>query len=105
MKNRWFFQAGPPAAYPYWSHLNGAFGAAACEAVKEYGLASQASSRWNSNPVPCRVFVPDLVTTFTWLASRPNSAEYTPVCTLNSSSASTEGRKIYVLKLTSVLST
>jgi hypothetical protein len=28
-----------------------------------------------------------------------------PVCTLNSSSASTDGRKMYVLKLTSVLST
>jgi hypothetical protein len=55
--------------------LKGAFGAAACEAVKEYGLASSASSRWNSNSVPRRWFEPDFVTTFTWLAPRPNSAE------------------------------
>ena len=28
----------------------------------------------------------------TWLVARPNSAGYTPVCTLNSSKASTDGR-------------
>ena len=39
------------------------------------GRGSNASLRWNSNTVPWNWFVPDLVTTFTWLAARPNSAE------------------------------
>jgi hypothetical protein len=55
--------------------LNGAFAAAPCGGGNANGLESNASLRWNSNTVPVQVVRPDLVTTFTWLASRPNSAE------------------------------
>ena len=44
-------------------------------ALYEKGRESIASLRWNSNIDPWNWFVPDLVTTFTWLAARPNSAE------------------------------
>ena len=61
--------------------------------------AFSASSRMNSNAVPCRSFVPDLVTAFISApALRPLSALYELVCRLNSSSASGDGKIDGVLK-------
>ena len=50
-------------------------------------------------------FVPARVVTLICDVDLPNSAEYTPVCTLNSCSASTDGRTTNVLKFGSVFST
>jgi hypothetical protein len=66
--------------------------------------ASKASSRRYSNAVPCSALVPDLVETEMTPAPRPNSAEKTPVNTLNSRTCSTDGEMITVLKEYSLLS-
>ena len=66
--------------------------------------ASNASLRRYSNTVPCSVLLPDLVDTDTTPAPRPNSAEKTPVSTLNSRTCSTEGATMTVLNVNSLLS-
>ena len=57
-----------------------------------------------SNAVPWKAFVPDLVETETTPAPRPNSAEKTPVRTLNSRTCSTDGAMMTVLNEYSLLS-
>ena len=54
--------------------------------------------------MPCRTLLPDLVATDTTPAPRPNSAEKTPVRTLNSRTCSTDGAMITVLNVYSLLS-
>src|SRR5712692_8324974 len=96
-------QIGPPSVKPYWFHLNGSLEGRNFE--NAYCVASILSLRKNSKSAPWYWLVPDLVSTLIWVASRPNSAGYTPVCTLNSCSASMEGRTTKVLKFGSVFST
>ena len=93
---------GPPTAAPYWLRLSGGFGSTTrlppTTVLRTKKLrASNASSRRYSNAVPWNEFVPDLVDTETTPAPRPNSAEKTPVSTLNSRTCSTDGEMITVL--------
>ena len=83
---------GPLSVNPYWFHLKGLD--VGVLPPNAYGRASSLLLRMNSHAVPCKVLVPLLVMTFTWPMPRPNSAEYTPLCILNSCSASIDGNKM-----------
>src|SRR5579862_2246982 len=94
---------GPPNVNPNWFCLSSLVGG--WTAVKEKLDASTEEFLKNSNSAPWNEFVPGLVETLIWPVARPNSAGKTPVWTLNSWIASIEGRKIYELKVMSVLLT
>src|SRR5262245_6480790 len=97
------FFTGPETTPPYWlrrSLFLGWLGG------RKKPRASNRSLRTNSNSAPCRLLVPDLIATLTCAPEfTPNSAEYTALCTLNSSIASIEGVKLMVLMRGSVATT
>src|SRR5579864_4168085 len=80
---------GPPSVAPNWFRLNAGLPPGGVNKLR----ASKTWLRRNSKALPWRTLVPDFVVTTTCPPDdRPYSAEYIPVCTLNSSILSTEGR-------------
>ena len=88
MKNSLLLRTGPPTVAPYWFRENGAMGLSF--GSKKF-FESILAFRTNSNTVPWKAFVPDLVLALICATARPNSAPKMPDSTLNSSSASTDG--------------
>ena len=102
--------SGPPTAAPNWWRSSGGFGSLirlprlrdlAHEEVA--GVERVVAQVFEDGAVEQRC-CPDLVDTDTTPAPRPNSAEKTPVSTLNSRTCSTDGAMITVLNVYSLLS-
>src|SRR5215475_430963 len=86
-KNSLFFKTGPPTEYPNWLRVYFPFGIPLALLSKSFEVSAE--TRLNSYRVPCRLLVPDLVTTLTTPPEAlPYSAVKLLVVTLNSCTAS-----------------